>query len=97
MFIYHYRYQYPVRISCYVLEVGPSGYYAFLKRQGDSARQADFICPRQVGPLEIALHIWQSAYHAPVIQERHGDRAVLFTPTNATGWDNCEEETSLQD
>ena len=43
VFIYRYRYQYPVRISCNVLEVSPSGYYGFLKRWGNSVRQADLI------------------------------------------------------
>ncbi len=43
MFIYRYRYEYPVRISCRVLEVSRSGYYSFLQRRGDSIRQADLI------------------------------------------------------
>ena len=41
MFIYRHRYRYPVRISCEVLEVSRSGYYGFLRRRGDSIRQAD--------------------------------------------------------
>ena len=43
MFVYRYRYQFPVRICCRVLEVSPSGYYAFLRRRGESIRQADLI------------------------------------------------------
>jgi putative transposase len=43
VFIYRYRYQYPVRISCHVLEVSHSGYYGFLRRRGNSIRQADLI------------------------------------------------------
>ena len=43
MFIYRYRYQYPARISCHVLEVSPSGYYEFLKRWGNGVKQADLI------------------------------------------------------
>jgi len=43
VFIYYHRYVYPVRISCRVLEVSHSGYYSFLRRRGDSIRQADLI------------------------------------------------------
>ncbi len=43
MFIYRYRYQYPVRLSCHVLEVSPSGYYGFVRRGGDSLQQTDLI------------------------------------------------------
>jgi len=43
VFIYRHRYRYPVRISCEVLEVSRSGYYGFLRRRGDSIRQADLI------------------------------------------------------
>ncbi len=43
MFIYRHRNQYPVRISCQVIEVSHSGYYGFLRRGGDRVRQADLI------------------------------------------------------
>jgi putative transposase len=43
VFVYRHRYQYPVRISCHVLEVSHSGYYGFLRRRGNSIRQADLI------------------------------------------------------
>ena len=43
MFIYRYRYIYPVRISCHVLEVSHSGYYAFLSRRGNSIKQVELI------------------------------------------------------
>ena len=43
MFIYCYRYIYPVRISCQVLEVSPSGYYAFIKRQGTDIKPVELI------------------------------------------------------
>ncbi len=43
MFVYRHRYEYPTSISCHVLEVSPSGYYGFVKRRGDSLRQADLI------------------------------------------------------
>jgi putative transposase len=43
VFIYRYRYQYPVRICCQVLEVSHSGYYGFLRRRGNGIRQADLI------------------------------------------------------
>lgn len=43
MFIYYHRRQYPVRICCQVLEVSHSGYYGFLRRRGDSIRQAELI------------------------------------------------------
>jgi putative transposase len=43
VFIYRYRYQYPIRLSCQVLEVSPSGYYGFVRRRGNSLRQADLI------------------------------------------------------
>jgi transposase InsO family protein len=43
VFVYRHRYQYPVRISCQVLEVSHSGYYGFLRRWGNSIRQADLI------------------------------------------------------
>jgi putative transposase len=43
VFIYRYRYQYPVRICCHVLEVSPSGYYGFVRRRGNDIRQADLI------------------------------------------------------
>lgn len=43
MFIYRHRHEFPVRISCRVLEVSPSGYYGFLKRRGKSLRQVDLL------------------------------------------------------
>jgi putative transposase len=43
VFIYRYRYQYPVRICCQVFEVSHSGYYGFLRRRGNGIRQADLI------------------------------------------------------
>jgi len=43
VFIYRHRYEFPVRLSCHVLEISPSGYYGFLRRRGNSIRQADLI------------------------------------------------------
>jgi putative transposase len=43
VFIYYHRREFPVRISCKVLEVSHSGYYSFLRRRGDSIRQAELI------------------------------------------------------
>jgi putative transposase len=43
VFVYRHRYEYPIRLMCEVLEVSHSGYYGFLKRRGDSIRQADLI------------------------------------------------------
>jgi transposase InsO family protein len=43
VFIYYHRYQYPIRLSCQVLEVSHSGYYAYLRRRGVSIRQVDLI------------------------------------------------------
>jgi transposase InsO family protein len=43
VFIYRHRYEFPVRLSCRVLEISPSGYYGFLRRRGKSIRQADLI------------------------------------------------------
>jgi putative transposase len=43
VFIYYYRQQYPVRISCRVLGVSPSGYYGFVVRRGDGLREAELI------------------------------------------------------
>jgi transposase InsO family protein len=43
VFIYRYRYEYPVRLICQVLEVSHSGYYGFLGRRGDSIGQAELI------------------------------------------------------
>lgn len=43
VFIYRHRYEFPVRLSCQVLEISPSGYYGFLRRRGNSIRQADLI------------------------------------------------------
>ena len=43
VFVYRYRHEYPVRLMCKVLEVSHGGYYEFLKKRGDSIRQADLI------------------------------------------------------
>jgi len=43
VFVYRQRYEFPVRLSCRVLEISPSGYYGFLRRRGNSIRQADLI------------------------------------------------------
>jgi len=43
VFVYRHRYEYPVRITCDVLEVSRSGYYGFLKRKGETVRRADLI------------------------------------------------------
>jgi putative transposase len=43
VFIYRYRYIYPVRISCHVLEVSHSGYYAFLSRRRNSIKQVELM------------------------------------------------------
>jgi len=43
VFVYRHRHEFPVRLSCRVLEISPSGYYGFLRRRGDSIRQADMI------------------------------------------------------
>ena len=43
VFVYRYRYQYPVRLTCQVLEVSHSGYYGFLRRRGGGVRQAELI------------------------------------------------------
>lgn len=48
VFIYRHRYEFPVRLCCQVLEVSPSGYYEFLRRRGNSIRQAELIaCIRE--------------------------------------------------
>jgi putative transposase len=41
--VYRHRYEYGARVMCKVLEVSHGGYYGFLKRRGDSIRQADLI------------------------------------------------------
>ena len=41
--MFDHRHEFPVRLSCRVLEVSPSGYYGFLRRRGDGIRQADLI------------------------------------------------------
>lgn len=43
VFIYRHRYEFPIRLSCRVLDISPSGYYGFLRRRGNSIRQADLI------------------------------------------------------
>ena len=43
VFVYRHRHEFPVRLSCRVLEVSPSGYYGFLRRRGNGIRQADLI------------------------------------------------------
>ena len=43
IFIYRHRYEFPVRLSCRVLDISPSGYYGFLRRRGNSIRQAELI------------------------------------------------------
>jgi putative transposase len=43
VFVYRHRYEFPVRLCCQVLQVSHSGYYGFLKRRGESIRQADLI------------------------------------------------------
>jgi putative transposase len=43
VFVFRYRYEYPVRLTCQVLEVSHSGYYGFLGRRGDGIRQAELI------------------------------------------------------
>jgi putative transposase len=43
VFVYRHRYEFPVRVSCHVLEVSHSGYYGFLRRRGNSIRQAELI------------------------------------------------------
>ena len=43
VFVYRHRHEFPVRLSCRVLEVSPSGYYGFLRRRGNSIRQAALI------------------------------------------------------
>jgi putative transposase len=43
VFVYRHRYEFPVRLSCRVLEISASGYYGFLRRRGNSIRQADLI------------------------------------------------------
>jgi putative transposase len=43
VFVYRHRYKFPVRVSCHVLEISHSGYYGFLRRRGNSLRQADLI------------------------------------------------------
>ena len=43
VFVYRHRYEFPVRVSCYVLEISHSGYYGFLRRRSNSLRQADLI------------------------------------------------------
>jgi len=43
VFVYRHRYEFPVRLSCRVLEISSSGYYGFLRRRGNSIRQADLI------------------------------------------------------
>ncbi len=43
MFVYRYRYEYPVRLCCRVLGVSHSGYYGFVKRRGHGLYQADLI------------------------------------------------------
>jgi putative transposase len=42
-FVYRHRYEFPVRLTCRVLKISPSGYYGFLRRRGNSLRQADLI------------------------------------------------------
>ncbi len=43
MFVYHHRSEYPVRMSCRVLGISPSGYYGFLQKRGNVLRQASLI------------------------------------------------------
>ncbi len=43
VFVYRHRYEYPVRLCCRVLEVSHSGYYAYLRRRGNSIRDAELI------------------------------------------------------
>jgi hypothetical protein len=38
-----YRYEYPVRLTCQVLEASHSGYCGFLGRRGDGIRRAELI------------------------------------------------------
>ena len=43
VFVYRHRREFPVWLCCRVLEISPSGYYGFLRRSGDSIRQAELI------------------------------------------------------
>ncbi|MDD5039488.1 MAG: IS3 family transposase [Dehalococcoidales bacterium] len=43
VFVYRNRYEFPVRLSCHVLEVSASGYYGFLRRRENNIQQADLI------------------------------------------------------
>ena len=43
VFVFHHRHEFPIRLSCRVLEISASGYYGFLRRRGNSIRQAELI------------------------------------------------------
>ncbi|MEJ2048084.1 MAG: IS3 family transposase [Dehalococcoidia bacterium] len=43
VFVFRHRHEFPIRLSCRVLEISASGYYGFLRRRGNSIRQAELI------------------------------------------------------
>ncbi len=96
VFVYRHRYEYPVRLTCKVLEVSCSGYYGFLRRRGNSIRQAEPHCPNQRGSPSLPIYIWQSPSDAPAKEEWTCNWQIPSPSVDEAGRGQCEKARWLQ-